>query len=175
MPWQSVPGVGPVQVDIVWGPAVGLRAGCRTRPAPCSTCGEACSSTVCSRPASMSMTSTALRGSTSRCWGSSADQRIPASRLRRRRRSVLLLSGAAPRSKPVPHAGGTIPPHDGHGPLHMAFCRRGGSVAAMGNRLREQGVEIEGRTDWSRGGHSISSATLTDTCLEWRRPLMATY
>ncbi len=34
-------------------------------------------------------------------------------------------SSAAPRSTPVHLPGGTIPPHDGHGPLHLAFGDHG--------------------------------------------------
>ena len=51
--------------------------------------------------------------------------------------------------------GGTIPPHDGHGPLHIAFAIEAGELPAWEARLDERGVAIEGRTDWSRGGHSI--------------------
>ena len=51
--------------------------------------------------------------------------------------------------------GGTIPPHDGHGPLHIAFAVAADALLQWERRLRDEGVAIEGRTDWSRGGHSI--------------------
>jgi len=51
--------------------------------------------------------------------------------------------------------GGTIPPHDGHGPLHIAFAIAADELPVWEARLGERGIEIEGRTDWSRGGHSI--------------------
>lgn len=51
--------------------------------------------------------------------------------------------------------GGTIPPHDGHGPLHMAFGVAADDLPAWERRLTEKGVAIEARTDWPRGGKSI--------------------
>ncbi len=51
--------------------------------------------------------------------------------------------------------GGTIPPHDGHGPLHMAFGIAVDDLPAWERRLSEKGVAIEARTDWPRGGKSI--------------------
>jgi catechol 2,3-dioxygenase-like lactoylglutathione lyase family enzyme len=51
--------------------------------------------------------------------------------------------------------GGTIPPHDGHGPLHLAFGIESGELSAWEQRLNSKGVLIEARTDWPRGGKSI--------------------
>lgn len=51
--------------------------------------------------------------------------------------------------------GGTIPPHDGHGPLHMAFAVAADDLAAWEKRLTDHDVAIEGRTDWPKGGKSI--------------------
>jgi catechol 2,3-dioxygenase-like lactoylglutathione lyase family enzyme len=70
-------------------------------------------------------------------------------------RSVLLLfrRGASLETARLP--GGTIPPHDGSGPLHVAFAVAADELAAWEERLRERGVAIEGRTDWPRGGRSI--------------------
>jgi catechol 2,3-dioxygenase-like lactoylglutathione lyase family enzyme len=51
--------------------------------------------------------------------------------------------------------GGTIPPHDGHGPLHMAFAVAADALPQWEQRLAEEGVAVEGRTSWSRGGRSI--------------------
>ena len=52
--------------------------------------------------------------------------------------------------------GGTIPPHDGAGPLHVAFAIAKDELAAVGGAARrERNVAIEGRTTWKRGGESI--------------------
>ncbi len=51
--------------------------------------------------------------------------------------------------------GGTIPPHDGSGPLHVAFGIASAELAAWEARLRAHDIAIEGRTDWPRGGQSI--------------------
>lgn len=69
--------------------------------------------------------------------------------------SVLLLFQRGATLETVHMPGGTIPPHDGHGPLHMAFAIAADALPQWEQRLRERGIEIEGRTDWSRGGHSI--------------------
>ena len=69
--------------------------------------------------------------------------------------SVLLLFRRGATLETVHLPGGTIPPHDGHGPLHLAFAISADELPAWERRLGENGVAIEGRTDWSRGGHSI--------------------
>lgn len=51
--------------------------------------------------------------------------------------------------------GGIIPPHDGHGPLHLAFGIATDELPKWEQRLNEKGVTIEARTTWPRGGHSI--------------------
>jgi catechol 2,3-dioxygenase-like lactoylglutathione lyase family enzyme len=69
--------------------------------------------------------------------------------------SVLLLFRRGASLETVRLPGGTIPPHDGSGPLHVAFAVAADALAAWEERLREHGVAIEGRTDWPRGGRSI--------------------
>jgi catechol 2,3-dioxygenase-like lactoylglutathione lyase family enzyme len=69
--------------------------------------------------------------------------------------SVLLLFRRGATLETVRMPGGTIPPHAGHGPLHLAFAIARDALAQWEERLREHGVPIEGRTEWSRGGHSI--------------------
>jgi catechol 2,3-dioxygenase-like lactoylglutathione lyase family enzyme len=69
--------------------------------------------------------------------------------------SVLLLFKRGATLETVHLPGGTIPPHDGHGPIHMAFAVGAADLPAWERRLEEQGVAIEGRTDWPRGGHSV--------------------
>jgi catechol 2,3-dioxygenase-like lactoylglutathione lyase family enzyme len=70
-------------------------------------------------------------------------------------RSILLLfrRGASTETMILP--GGTIPPHDGHGPLHIAFAVSADELAAWEERLGVQQISLEGRTDWQRGGHSL--------------------
>lgn len=70
-------------------------------------------------------------------------------------RSVLLLflRGSAPEAIKLP--GGTIPPHDGSGPIHMALAIPAAELPAWEKSLDEHDVAIEGRTDWPRGGKSI--------------------
>lgn len=69
--------------------------------------------------------------------------------------SVLLLFRRGASLETIKLPGGTIPPHDGSGPLHVAFAVAADELAAWEARLRERGVPVEGRTDWRRGGHSI--------------------
>jgi catechol 2,3-dioxygenase-like lactoylglutathione lyase family enzyme len=70
-------------------------------------------------------------------------------------KSVLLtfLRGAS--AEPMHTPGGTIPGHDGTGPLHMGFAVSAEELPAWEERLREQGIPVESRTTWSRGGTSL--------------------
>ena len=78
--------------------------------------------------------------------------------------------------KTVHMPGGTIPPHDGHGPLHVAFAVTAEALREWEERLRDHGVAIEFRTDWSRGGRSIYFRDLDGHVLELATPgLWATY
>jgi catechol 2,3-dioxygenase-like lactoylglutathione lyase family enzyme len=70
-------------------------------------------------------------------------------------RSVLLLFRRGSSLDTIKMPGGTIPPHDGSGPLHIAFSIGAEELAAWEARLGDFSVEIEGRTNWPRGGISI--------------------
>jgi len=70
-------------------------------------------------------------------------------------RSVLLLFRRGSTLETVHLPGGTIPPHDGSGPLHMAFAIEADELAEWERRLGRHNVVIEGRTDWPRGGRSV--------------------
>ena len=70
-------------------------------------------------------------------------------------RGVLLLFLRGHSLEPSHLPGGTVPPHDGHGPLHMAFFIAADALAAWEGRLAEAGVAIESRVKWPRGGESI--------------------
>jgi catechol 2,3-dioxygenase-like lactoylglutathione lyase family enzyme len=68
---------------------------------------------------------------------------------------VLLLfpKGSATTTAVLP--GGTIPPHDGNGRLHLAFAISAAEVDAWRERLQSHGVSIEGEMEWLRGGTSL--------------------
>jgi catechol 2,3-dioxygenase-like lactoylglutathione lyase family enzyme len=51
--------------------------------------------------------------------------------------------------------GGWIPPHDGAGPVHVAFAIAASDVEAWEARLAEYGIAIESRVTWTRGGRSV--------------------
>jgi catechol 2,3-dioxygenase-like lactoylglutathione lyase family enzyme len=70
-------------------------------------------------------------------------------------RNVLLLFPRGGSLQTVHMPGGTIPPHDGAGPLHVAFAIAKDQLAEWEARLARHGIPIEGRTTWKRGGESI--------------------
>ena len=70
-------------------------------------------------------------------------------------KSVLLLFRRGSSRETVVMPGGTIPPHDGSGPLHVAFAIGKEELAHWEEHLRRHRIAIEGRTDWPRGGHSV--------------------
>lgn len=87
---------------------------------------------------------------------------------------LLFLRGATLKTVELP--GGTIPPHDGHGPLHVAFAIAADELELWRRCLAEAGIEIEGTTDWPRGGHSIYFRDHDGHLLELATPgLWATY
>lgn len=69
--------------------------------------------------------------------------------------NVLLLFARGATLETVHLPGGTIPPHDGHGPLHVAFAIAAEVLPRWEERLESRNIEIEGRTEWPRGGRSI--------------------
>jgi catechol 2,3-dioxygenase-like lactoylglutathione lyase family enzyme len=69
--------------------------------------------------------------------------------------NVLLLFRRGASLATVTLPGGTIPPHDGSGPLHVAFAIGKDELADWEEQLRRHRIAIEGRTDWPRGGHSV--------------------
>ena len=69
--------------------------------------------------------------------------------------TVLLLFLRGSTMKTVTLPGGTIPPHDGKGGLHVAFAVAKNELAAWEATLAEHGVTIEGRTKWPKGSESI--------------------
>jgi catechol 2,3-dioxygenase-like lactoylglutathione lyase family enzyme len=69
--------------------------------------------------------------------------------------AVLLLFKKGGTPEPVPTPGGMIPPHDGSGRMHFAFKISADSVEACEQELASQGVAIESRVHWPRGGMSL--------------------
>jgi catechol 2,3-dioxygenase-like lactoylglutathione lyase family enzyme len=70
-------------------------------------------------------------------------------------RGVLLLFLRGQSLQTVKLPGGSIPPHDGSGPVHIAFSIVADAMSAWEARLKETDIAIEGRTTWPRGGTSI--------------------
>jgi catechol 2,3-dioxygenase-like lactoylglutathione lyase family enzyme len=70
-------------------------------------------------------------------------------------RSVLLIFKRGAATETVTMPGGTIPGHDGAGPLHVAFAIGKDELDSWEKHLVSGGVAIEGATSWSRGGRSI--------------------
>lgn len=70
-------------------------------------------------------------------------------------RHVLLLfeRGSAIQTAALP--GGVIPPHDGAGPLHVAFSVDAAELARWEEHLDTHRVQILSSMDWPRGGRSL--------------------
>ena len=68
---------------------------------------------------------------------------------------VLLLFKQGATDTPAPTSGGVIPPHHGAGALHLCFAIPFGELAAWEAHLTKQGVAIESRVSWARGGTSL--------------------
>jgi catechol 2,3-dioxygenase-like lactoylglutathione lyase family enzyme len=91
-------------------------------------------------------------------------------------RSVLLVFQRGATLETVRMPGGTIPPHDGHGPLHIAFGIDAADLTAWEEHLGQASVAIEGRTAWPRGGQSLYVRDPDGHLLEFATPgLWATY
>lgn len=66
--------------------------------------------------------------------------------------------------------GGSIPPHDGSGPMHVAFSISAEELGAWQEHLQAAGVPLEGRTQWPRGGVSLYFRDPDDHLLEIATP-----
>jgi len=69
--------------------------------------------------------------------------------------TVLLLFRRGATVSGLATSSGWIPPHDGQGPVHLAFAIAADDLAAWELRLHEHGVAIESRVRWARGGQSL--------------------
>ena len=81
------------------------------------------------------------------------DQRLCAYDVGSRGLLLLFLRGQSLETVHMP--GGTIPPHDGSGPVHIAFSIGADDLAGWEKELAEASIAVEGRTTWPRGGVSI--------------------
>ena len=68
---------------------------------------------------------------------------------------VLLLFEEGGSLHPIQTPGGTIPPHDGSGPVHIAFSIPAEELDEWQRHLADGGVAVEGSTQWPRGGVSV--------------------
>jgi catechol 2,3-dioxygenase-like lactoylglutathione lyase family enzyme len=68
---------------------------------------------------------------------------------------VLLLFPQGGSLQPIETPGGSIPPHDGSGPMHVAFSISKDELESWQDHLQSVGVTLEGRTQWPRGGVSV--------------------
>ena len=69
--------------------------------------------------------------------------------------TVLLLFKRGASTAPVELAGGVIAPHDGAGPVHVAFAVGKDDLEPWERRLAAHEVAIESRMHWPRGSVSI--------------------
>src|SRR5262245_36685025 len=65
----------------------------------------------------------------------------------------LFSKGSATTTAVLP--GGTIPPHDGSGRLHLAFAISASELEGWRERLQAHGISIESEMAWPRGGTSL--------------------
>jgi catechol 2,3-dioxygenase-like lactoylglutathione lyase family enzyme len=84
--------------------------------------------------------------------------------------SVFLLFREGGTSEPLPTSGGVIPPHGGSGDLHLAFAIRAQDFGGWEKRLGEEGITIEGRVHWDRGGDSLYFRDLDHHLVELATP-----
>jgi len=70
-------------------------------------------------------------------------------------RQVLLLFRRGASLRPSPTPGGVIPPHDGHGTLHVALAIDAADLADWRQRLAERGLAVESQVGWPAGGTSL--------------------
>ena len=66
---------------------------------------------------------------------------------------LLFLRGAS--LQPTTLSGGTVPAHDGHGPLHVCFGIAADAVTGWEERLRARGIAVESRVRWPSSAISL--------------------
>ncbi len=81
---------------------------------------------------------------------------------------LLFTEGASTKGEETP--GGFIPPHDGHGPLHLAFAVSADSLAEWIAHLGANGVPVESNVRPPRGGTSLYFRDPDDNLIELASP-----
>lgn len=71
------------------------------------------------------------------------------------RRVLLLFKRGGTLAPQSVESGGVIPPHDGHGPHHIAFAIAAADYERWCSHLLTCGIAIESETQWERGGRSV--------------------
>lgn len=84
--------------------------------------------------------------------------------------AVLLLFRKDTRIEPLDTPGGVIPTHGGSGRLHVSFKISAESLEACRRELLDQGIAIESRVDWPRGGTSLYFRDPDDHLIELITP-----
>ncbi len=82
-----------------------------------------------------------------------SDDRLCALRVNDHQVFLLFKKGAT--LEPISTPGGTIPPHDGRGQLHMAFTIPAAEWSEWENEFRAQGVATERVVEWGHGARSL--------------------
>ena len=91
-------------------------------------------------------------------------------------KTVLLLFARGASKETMRLPSGTIPPHDGAGPAHVAFAISADELPRWEEHLSNNDIAVEGRTDWPRGGKSIYFRDTEGHLLELATPgLWANY
>lgn len=91
-------------------------------------------------------------------------------------RSVLLLFLRGGSVEDMQAPGGTIPGHDGQGPLHIGFAISADQLVSWEEKLHARDIPIASKVTWSRGGTSIYFHDPDGHVLELATPgLWATY
>jgi catechol 2,3-dioxygenase-like lactoylglutathione lyase family enzyme len=89
---------------------------------------------------------------------------------------ILLLFRRGGSTAPSHTPTGFIPAHDGHGPLHLCFAIPVDAGSQWPEHLEAQGVAIESRVTWPRGGVSYYFRDPDDNSVELATPgLWPTY
>ncbi len=84
--------------------------------------------------------------------------------------AVLLLFARGQSTTPTETPGGTIPPHDGQGPLHLCFSIPLDSTNDWPAHLAAQNIQPESRVTWPRGGISYYFRDPDNHCIELATP-----
>ncbi len=86
------------------------------------------------------------------------------------RGGVLLVFARGQSSEDVATPGGTIPGHDGNGPLHMAFAIEAAEYDGWVAHLQAVGVAVTQEVTWPKGGRSLYFEDLDGHVLELATP-----